>query len=348
VKTKEYDEQIIPGVCFDLDLIVFVLTEHFCYNTPFKGIIRKLNNLGLSMNDKTLGDNVHRIIAHLRKQMSEVWEQEIMKATYWMLDETPGLVGVTDDEGNKKYVNRYFWGIKAKVKKLCWFIYEHGSRGLKAIKAYLDNFIGFFTSDGYVVYSLYQDLYPDKHRSSCLVHIRRYFVDALEECREIAMWFIERFGWLFANEHEFVKQGLTGEARRKARLKRSRKIMDSIKKELEKYERSGYKRLGVKIKQALVYAKKEWHAFETVLQNGDVELSNNICEQMMRHIKMNLKNSMNIGSEESALDYAFMFSALESCDINHLSPEAYLRKLILGIHEKKVEKKQLLPCYIRL
>ena len=103
-----------------------------------------------------------------------------------------------------------------------------------------------------------------------------------------------------------------------------------------------------RIKQALVYAKKEWHAFETVLQNGDVELSNNICEQMMRHIKMNLKNSMNIGSEDSALDYAFMFSALESCDINHLSPEAYLRKLILGLHEKKVEKKQLLPCYIAL
>lgn len=126
-------------------------------------------------------------------------------------------------------------------------------------------------------------------------------MDALEECREIAMWFIERFGWLFANEHEFAKQGLTGEERRKARLKRSRKIMDSIKKELEKYERSGYKRLG-----------------------------------------------MNIGSEDSALDYAFMFSALESCDINHLSPEAYLRKLILGLHEKKVEKKQLLPCYIGL
>ena len=90
------------------------------------------------------------------------------------------------------------------------------------------------------------------------------------------------------------------------------------------------------------------HAFETVLQNGDVELSNNICEQMMRHIKMNLKNSMNIGSEDSALDYAFMFSALESCDINHLAPETYLRKLILGLHEKKVEKKQLLPCYIGL
>lgn len=160
--------------------------------------------------------------------MSEVWEQEIMKTNYWMLDETPGLVGVEDKEGNRRYLNRYFWGIKAKLKKLCWFIYEHGRRGLKAIKSFLDNFIGFFTSDGYVVYSIYQDLYPDKHRSSCLYHIRRYFVDAIEE------------------------------------------------------------------------------------------------------------------------SHAFMFSAIESCDINRLSPETYLRKLILGLHEKKVEKKQLLPCYIRL
>ena len=32
-----------------------------------------------------------------------------------------------------------------------------------------------------------------------------------------------------------------------------------------------------------------------------------------------------------------MFSALESCDINHLVLEAYLGKLILGFHEKKVE-----------
>ena len=68
----------------------------------------------------------------------------------------------------------------------------------------------------------------------------------------------------------------------------------------------------------------------------------------MKHIKINLKNSLNIGSEESAMDYAFMFSALESCDINHLTPESYLKGLISGLHDKKVKKTQLLPCYIRL
>ena len=44
---------------------------------------------------------------------------------------------------------------------------------------------------------------------------------------------------------------------------------------------------------------------------------------MMKRIKMKLKNCLNIGSEDSAMDYAFMFSAIESYDINWLSPEAY-------------------------
>ena len=61
-KTMKYDDQIIPGCCFDLDLIVFVLTEHFCYNTPFKGIVRKQNNLGLTMNDKTLGGAMYTVL----------------------------------------------------------------------------------------------------------------------------------------------------------------------------------------------------------------------------------------------------------------------------------------------
>ena len=50
------------------------IPEHFCYNTPFRGIVRKLRNLGLNMNDSTLGDITHRIIKHLRNEMSQTWE----------------------------------------------------------------------------------------------------------------------------------------------------------------------------------------------------------------------------------------------------------------------------------
>lgn len=53
-----------------------------------------------------------------------------------------------------------------------------------------------------------------------------------------------------------------------------------------------------------------------VLECGDVELSNNLSEQMMRSIKMNLKNAGNIGSEEYAKHNAFMFSVIKSCNMN--------------------------------
>lgn len=131
--------------------------------------------------------------------MKKVWELTIKKAHNWMLDETSGLVGVKTEEGIRKYLKRYFWGIKANVQKLVWFIYEHGSRGLKAIRQFLDNFIGFFTTDGYVVYKVYDDdeLHPDQHRSACLTHIRRKFVESLEENHSLSMWFIDEIGRLF-------------------------------------------------------------------------------------------------------------------------------------------------------
>lgn len=146
--------RLIKGVSFDLELITYVLTEHFAYNTPFTRIVEKLSHMGLNMNEKTLGVIVHKIISYIRKEMKDVWEATIKKTHNWMIDETSGLVGVKTDEGVRKYLKRYFWGIKANVQKLVWFIYEHGSRGLKAIRQFLDNFIGFFTTDGYVVYSV--------------------------------------------------------------------------------------------------------------------------------------------------------------------------------------------------
>lgn len=102
-----------------------------------------------------------------------------------------------DGDGNRVYRKKYFWSITAKVLKLSWLFYEEGSRGAKAIKPYLEKFIGFYTTDGYVCYKVFDMTDEElaklespphggvKKRSACLVHIRRLFVNALEENYEI-------------------------------------------------------------------------------------------------------------------------------------------------------------------
>ncbi len=65
-----------------------------------------------------------------------------------------------------------------------------------------------------------------------------------------------------------------------------------------------------------------------VLECGDVELSNNLSERMMRRIKMNLKNAGNIGSERFDRHNAFIYFVIESCKMMGRNVEDYLESLL--------------------
>ena len=112
----------------------------------------------------------------------------------------------------------------------------------------------------------------------------------------------------------------------------------------------GFSKLGLMTQRALKYIQKEWKAMRNVLKSGDVELSNNLCEQMMRHVKINLKNSINIGSEQCAKNFCFMYSLVESCGFNQLSPIKYISHLLSSLRaiDDSVDRRMLLPCYCKL
>lgn len=165
-----------------------------------------------------------------------------------------------------------------------------------------------------------------------------------------AMWFVDEFGRMFAIEHYCATRGLTGDARLVERLKpgNTADIMKRIEDRLETFRKSDFAGCGQLLKKALKYAIGEWPAMKRVLECGDVELSNNLSEQMMRRIKMNLKNACNIGSEISAKHNAFMFSVIESCKMIKRNVEDYLKALFRRLRTAK-EGEDLtccLPCYM--
>lgn len=88
------------------------------------------------------------------------------------------------------------------------------------------------------------------------------------------------------------------------------------------------------------------------LFNGNVDMRKGIfrlCEQRKKPLKLNLKNCQNIGSENAAENTAFVFSLTESCRLNGINPETYLEKLFKCIVSKETnDKRQLLPCYIKI
>ena len=352
-QTYEIEDQVIPGVPFDKEMISFILTEHYSFNTTWANIAKKLEYYGIHISDSTLVNIAHRCISYLKKAMEAVWMAEMYLTNYWMIDETTALVGILDKNGVKSFKTQYLWGIRANKLRLCWFIYDEGSRGRKVIRPYLDKFKGYFTTDGYIVYKLYDKIEDASQiRCACLTHIRRMFVDALHENKALMSWFINRIKKLFAIEADCKEREKFGGAERlHERTCRSAIIMQQIEDKFNFYlSKVNFSRLGTMTKAALNYINNEWNAMKNVLKFGDAELSNNLCEQMMRHVKINLKNSQNIGSEDTAGNFCFMYSLIESCGFNSLSPMRYISHLLQALHFAKStdELRNLLPCYCKL
>lgn len=54
------------------------------------------------------------------------------------------------------------------------------------------------------------------------------------------------------------------------------------------------------MRKAANYPINQWKSLQTILKDGSVVISNNLCEQRMKPVKLLLKNCINIGSEDNA------------------------------------------------
>ena len=135
-KTTDVLEEMrrpIKTCIFGAETLSYILCEKYVYHTPFRQIVRKLRHRGLDIPKGVLEANVHKAIDWMSDRLRGVWMSQVRKSWIWMVDETRTLVGCTDEETNeRRYKNKYMWGIRANSVNLAWFIYENGSRGAEA------------------------------------------------------------------------------------------------------------------------------------------------------------------------------------------------------------------------
>ena len=101
------------------------------------------------------------------------------------------------------------------------------------------------------------------------------------------------------------------------------------------------------MKKAVTYMLHQWDSLRNFILDGRVQLSNNLCEQRMKPIKLNLKVCQNIGSERAAENASFMFSLMESCKLNNLKEEPYMERLFNSLCMEQVAWKLNLPCFYK-
>lgn len=339
-------ENPVAGCPFSPEMLAFILSEKYAYHTPKNRIKRKLREMGARFSKSTFIRYYQLSEKALRDMLEPVFRKAVTDCDYLMIDETCELVGVVDPETRlAQYLKKYLWAFHNKASGLVWYLYEHGSRAREVVKKVLEGFKGAFTTDGYAAYKAFGDTaeYPDLVHCGCWAHPRRLFIEAIGVASEVCYGFIDEIEQLFANDR--LLKGLTEKERAEKRRRISLPVFNRILAMAKRVATDAGLMGRDLLKKAVNYIINQSDTLRNAILDGKAELSNNLCEQRMKPIKLSLKNCQNIGSEDAAENAAFMHSLVESCRLNSRNPYDYLcdlfRKMRSGLDD--VGKRVLLP-----
>ena len=155
---------------------------------------------------------------------------------------------------------------------------------------------------------------------------RKFFEIQAATPAPVAAEALARIGALYAVEREI--RGLSADSRRSVRHARAKSILEAMKPWLEaKLAAVSGKST---IAEAIRYALSRWAGLTRYLDDGRIEIDNNVVERAMRPIALG-DNHLFAGSDEGGRHWAVHASLIETAKMNDLDPQAYLADVLAKI-----------------
>ena len=181
--------------------------------------------------------------------------------------------------------------------------------------------------DGYAGYRPLAE-HGDVELAFCWSHVRRRFYElAVVGPAPIASEALERIAKFYAIESTI--RGRAAEERRTIRQQQTKPIIDDLEAWLRgKLELISQK---TKLAEAIRYALSRWAGLIRFIDDGRIEIDNNVVERSIRPIALNRKNALFAGSDGGGEHWAIIASLIETCKLNAIDPQGYLTDVISRI-----------------
>jgi transposase len=200
-------------------------------------------------------------------------------------------------------------------------------RKAERLRQHLMGFTGVLQVDGYSGYKvLAKD--GDVRLAFCWSHVRRRFYDlAHPGPAPIAAETLLRIAALYRIEDEI--RGRSASERRAVRQERSRPLIDVLETwlhmKLQLISKKG------KLAEAIRYALSRWAGLCLFLEDGRIEIDNNVVERSIRPLALTRKNALFAGCDGGAEHWAVVASLIETCKLIDVEPHGYLADVITRI-----------------
>ena len=175
---------------------------------------------------------------------------------------------------------------------------------------------------------------------NCNAHARRKFDQAKSSDGQRATEALHWIQKLYKVEKH--ANDLNAMARYQRRQRESKPLLEALKLWLEAQRQEVLPKSPMG--QAIGYALNQWQALNRYLENGELQIDNNIAERAMRRVVIVRKNWLFAGSDRGGRTAAILYSVMETCRRLEINPHRYLRDLFLRLTGTSPAKLQeLLP-----
>ena len=218
------------------------------------------------------------------------------------------------------------------------FCRDHSARGIDAfLKA--NDYRGYLNADAL---NIYDHLFAGGAmiELGCWVHCRRNFYESKESDPARAHAVLAYIRQLYEVEKETKEliaelSPLDADAlHRQMRQERSLPIVTALHRWLKAEQPKVLPKSPMG--KSIAYALRHWQALIRFLDDGFLDIDNNVAERTLRHIAIGRKNWLFAGSATGAETAAILFSVTSSCHRHGIDAFAYVRDLLERLaHDRK-------------
>jgi transposase len=263
------------------------------------------------------------------RPLYEAIKLSVLSRQYVQVDETPVRYLCP---GNGKTKLGYLWTYHCPGGEV--FYHWETSRAAACLTRVIPvDFEGTLQCDDYAAYGAFVRVHAESggktiRLAGCMAHARRPFYEALEGVPRVAAWILRQFQHLYHIEAT-LRESRAGPALRLAvRRSHSRMIHERLHRVLTRLkERKRYLPQSP-MGQGLDYALNHWAMLSVYLEDGRIEIDNNLVENAIRPTAVGKKNWLFIGEAQAGGRSAILFTIIECCRRLGIDPYAYLRDVL--------------------
>jgi len=230
------------------------------------------------------------------------------------------------------------------------FCHDHSAAG---IDAFLKdkNYRGYLNADAHNIYD-HLFLSGDVIEVGCWTHSRRKFYDAKDSDPARAHLVLARIRQLYEVEAR-AKQIITerelpsAEAdalRRQLRQEQALPVVTALRGWLLDEEAKVLPKSPMGL--AMAYTLRHWQALTRYLDDGFLDIDNNVAELTLRHIAIGRKNWLFAGSLAGAGTAAILFSVTSTCHRHHIDAFTYVHDLLQRLAHDPAPTPQVLRAWL--